>query len=228
MIWGVSYRFLLFVAAATVFFLLFPEIDLIVSSLFYTPEEGFFWSKHPVAKFIYQLPKPVVLLAVLSLVILLIDLAMRKRLFSFRPLILFYFAAVMTLGPGLIVHNLFKDNWGRARPSQVSDFNGTKTFTPAWVISDQCARNCSFVSGHSAGAFGTIALALLAKRRRRLALVSAIAFGSLVGLGRIVQGGHFFSDVFFSFVFVFLTAKILYHFTFEKHLFDFIDRRSTP
>lgn len=226
MLWGVSKYFYLFVGASIAFFLLFPQADIAVTSLFYSQEEGFFWAKHPLVKFLYTLPKPVVALSLLALFVLLIDMAFKKRLFNLRPLILFYFATVMALGPGLIVHNLFKDNWGRARPCQTTEFNGTKAFTPAWVISNQCTKNCSFVSGHSAGGYGLIALALLVHRRRMLAMASAIAFGSLVGLGRIIQGGHFFSDVFFSFVFVFLTAKILYYFTFEKHTFDFIDRRS--
>lgn len=226
MIAGVSKRFYLFFAFSIAFFLLFPQVDIAVTSLFYSESEGFFWAKHPLVKLLYNIPKPIVIVAVLALIVLLIDMGFKKRLFNIRPLILFYFVTVMALGPGLIVHNLFKDHWGRARPSQTSEFNGTKAFTPAWVISDQCNKNCSFVSGHSAGAFGLIALALLAKRRRTVAMTAAIATGSLVGLGRIIQGGHFLSDVFFSFVFVYLTAKILYYFTFEKQLFHFIDQRS--
>jgi lipid A 4'-phosphatase len=227
MLLGVSKYFFITSFLLALLFIFVPQIDIAVSSLFFTPTEGFFWAKEPIILFLYAVPKPIVVAAALALFILLIDLSFKKILFGIRPLILFYFVAVMAIGPGLIVNTLLKEHWGRARPSQVTEFNGTKMFTPAFVLSNQCNSNCSFVSGHSGGTFGLIALALLAKRRRTLAMASAIGLGSLVGLTRIIQGGHFLSDVIFSFVFVYLTAKILYTLTFEKHLFDFIDKRAS-
>lgn len=220
---GVSKWFYLSALLVALLFILVPQIDLMISSLFFTETEGFFWSRHPVVLFFYEIPKVIVAFAVVALLILILDVTLKKKIFGIRPLLLFYFSVVMAIGPGLIVNTLLKDNWGRARPYNIEQFNGTKTFTPAFVISDQ--DGSSFVSGHSAGAYGLIALALLAKRRRTLALGSAIVLGSMVGLSRIVQGGHFFSDVAFSFVFVYLTANILYYFTFEKKVFDFIDTR---
>lgn len=225
--WGISRAFFVFTIISIVFFLTFSQIDILVSSLFYSTTEGFYLSKHPIILFIYSIPRVIVILAVLALVVLLLDLTLKKKLFNIRPLMLFYFVSVMSIGPGIIVHNVLKDNWGRARPAKIIEFGGVKEFTPAWVLSDQCHKNCSFVSGHSGGAFGLIALALLVKKRRKTALVSAIALGSVVGLGRIIQGGHFLSDVFFSFIIVYLTAKILYYFTFKKELFNFIDKRCT-
>ena len=228
MILGVSKWFYLASLLLALLFVFVPQIDLAVSGLFYSEAEGFFWAKEPLVLLLYSIPRPIVIVAVLGLLLLIADLLFRRRFLSIRPLLLFYFALVMIVGPGVIVHNVFKDHWGRARPAKVAQFGGTRDFTPAFVISDQCERNCSFVSGHSAGAFGLIALALLAKRRRSIAMAAAISVGALVGLGRIIQGGHFFSDVLFSFVIVYLSAKILYHFTFEKGTFDFIDTRSTP
>lgn len=223
---GVSKLFYFFTFISVIVLMAFPEIDLFISSLFYSVQEGFFWSRHPIVLFFYSIPRVIVIVAFIGLLLLLIDIIIRKPLLSIRPLVLFYLSAVMIVGPGVIVHNLFKDNWGRARPAQTYYFGGTKEFTPAWVISDQCQSNCSFVSGHSGAAFGLIAYALIAKRRRKLAMMGAISIGSLVGLGRIIQGGHFFSDVFFSFIIVFLTAKILYYFIFETDYFNSIDRRS--
>jgi lipid A 4'-phosphatase len=226
MIFGVSRWFYLVSFLLALLFVFVPQIDLFVSGLFYSEAEGFFWSKQPLVLFLYQIPRPIAIIAAVGLLILIADMLFKKRFFSIRPLLLFYFAAVMIIGPGVIVHNVFKDQWGRARPSKVVEFGGTHTFTPAFILSDQCERNCSFVSGHSAGAYGLIALALLVRRRKALAMAGAVTVGSLVGLGRIIQGGHFFSDVLFSFVIVYLSAKILYHFTFEKGTFDIIDRRS--
>jgi len=110
---------------------------------------------------------------------------------------LIFIAAATALGPGLIVNAALKDNWGRARPYQVEEFGGSKTFTPPLVPSDQCARNCSFVSGHAALAFSLVSFAFLlpAGRRRRIGLTTALGFGALVGLGRIAAGHHFLSDV---------------------------------
>jgi lipid A 4'-phosphatase len=226
MIFGVSRWFYIAAFLLALLFVFVPQIDLFVSGLFYNETVGFFWSRHPLVIFLYNIPRPIVIIASVGLLLLIADLIFKKRFFSIRPLLLFYFAAVMIVGPGLIVHSVFKDHWGRARPAQTTEFGGTKNFTPAFIISDQCERNCSFVSGHSAGAYGLIALALLVRRRKGLAMAGAITVGSLVGLGRIIQGGHFFSDVLFSFVIVYLSAKILYHFTFEKGTFDIIDRRS--
>ena len=226
MIFGVSRWFYLAAILLALLFLFVPQIDLAVSGLFHSEEEGFFWAKEPLVRFLYGIPRIIVIVAALGLLLLIADMLFKRRFLTLRPLLLFYFAAVMIVGPGVIVHSVFKDHWGRARPSKVTEFGGTQTFTPAFVISDQCERNCSFVSGHAAGAYGLVALALLVKRRRKTAMAAAVAVGSLVGLGRIIQGGHFLSDVLFAFVIVYLSAKILYHFTFEKGSFDIIDQRS--
>lgn len=222
---GISKWFYLFSLLTSLIFIFFPQIDIFISTLFYSQTEGFFWANNAFVLFLYAIPKPIVMLSILALIILFIDLSFRKRLFNIRPLLLFYFISVMVIGPGLIVNTLFKDNWGRSRPADVMEFHGPMTFTPAWIIAHQCNENCSFVCGHAGGAYSLIALALLVKRRRKMALALAIGIGSLVGLARIIQGAHFFSDVLFSFIFVYLTAKIIYYFVFDKKLFSFIDTR---
>ncbi|WP_439814140.1 phosphatase PAP2 family protein [Zavarzinia sp. CC-PAN008] len=100
------------------------------------------------------------------------------------------------LGPGLIVEAGFKDHWGRARPREVVAYGGQATFTPWWQRADQCVRNCSMPSGHAATAFTTLSLALLLPAGwRRRGAVAALAFGLVTGGMRMVQGGHFASDV---------------------------------
>jgi lipid A 4'-phosphatase len=103
----------------------------------------------------------------------------------------------MALGPGLVVNVGFKDNWGRARPSQIVAFGKERVFTPALVRSDQCRRNCSFASGESAMGFGLLVLALLARRRRWLALLPGLVLGTALSVVRMAAGGHFLSDVIF-------------------------------
>ena len=63
-----------------------------------------------------------------------------------------YLFLVLILGAGLIVNGVFKDDFGRARPRDIVEFGGSKRFTPAFVISRECDRNCSFSSGDGAGA----------------------------------------------------------------------------
>lgn len=222
---GISKWFYIFALCMSLAFILFPEIDIATSSLFYSPKEGWFWSQNPFILFLYTIPRPITIASIAALILLIIDLSLKKSLFNLRPLSLFFFASVMLTGPGVIVHLLLKDNWERARPIYITQFNGVERFTPAFIVSDQ--KGDSFSSGHAAATYALIALALLVKRRQTLALALAIGIGSLVSFGRIVQGGHYLSDVFVSFIIVYLTAKILYYFIFDKNHFSFIDQRCT-
>ena len=120
-----------------------------------------------------------------------------------------YLVLVLALGAGLIVNVIFKDHFGRARPRDIEAFGGSSLFTPAFVISDQCARNCSFSSGEGAGGFFALALARVLCRRRA-ATIAAVVFGSLVSLARIAVGAHFFSDIVVSFFVMLIVTDALY------------------
>ena len=124
----------------------------------------------------------------------------------------------MLLGPLLVVNGIMKEFSGRARPRHVVEFAGDKKFTPAFFISDQCKKNCSFVSGHSSAGFYFVSLALLyAGKRRKIIFWSAVTAGGIIGAVRIIQGGHFLSDVIFSFVFVYLTSLLLHYGMFKNN-----------
>ena len=60
---------------------------------------------------------------------------------------------MLVLGAGLVVNGILKDDFGRARPRDIEAFGGSSQFTPAFVVSHECDRNCSFSSGDGAGAF---------------------------------------------------------------------------
>lgn len=116
-------------------------------------------------------------------------------------------AIVMALGLGVLVHAALKENWGRPRPHQVQDFAGTQAFVPALRPWGACSRNCSFVSGHAATGFALLAMGMFGSRaRRRLWFAAAMLAGLAIGAGRVVQGGHFVSDVLFAGVLMWLTA----------------------
>ncbi|MEO0618187.1 MAG: phosphatase PAP2 family protein [Pseudomonadota bacterium] len=122
-----------------------------------------------------------------------------------------FLASAFVVGPGLVANTLMKDQFGRARPHHLAAFGGDKFFTAAFVPSDQCARNCSFVGGESSSAFMLFfALALAVPRRRRALIQIGIAAGALIGSVRILQGAHFLSDIVVSGVLMWLVAVALH------------------
>lgn len=105
----------------------------------------------------------------------------------------------MFLLVGAAVNGGFKSYWGRARPVAVTQFDGDKPFTPALIPAANCDKNCSFVSGHAATGYALIAIgALGAARTRRKWLSIGLAAGIFTGMLRVLQGGHFLSDILFA------------------------------
>jgi membrane-associated phospholipid phosphatase len=122
-----------------------------------------------------------------------------------------FLVTTLILGPGLLVNVTLKDYWPRSRPIDVPAFSGSERFVPWWDPRGACPKNCSFVAGESAGAFWTLAPASLAPPPwRALAYAAAVAFGAGVGMLRIMFGGHFFTDVVFAGVFIFLTVWVVH------------------
>lgn len=133
----------------------------------------------------------------------------RKPLMSTRASL--FLLTTLALGPGLLVNLTLKDHWERPRPVDVDVFGGTDKFFPWWDTRGTCDKNCSFVGGESSGAFWTLAPAALAPPQwRPLAYAGALAFGAAVGGLRIAFGGHFFSDIVFSGVVVFLVIWVVH------------------
>lgn len=205
---------ILFIVASTAvaaLFVVFPDIDLWFSGLFWTREAGWYLGETWWARLFYEaVPLIVIGTALLLLVLFVHNLVRKTVLGPFSNWAVLVVFLTFLIGPGLVVNVVLKDNWGRARPRDIVEFGGERTFTPAFVIADQCERNCSFTAGHPSAAFALVAFAFLAVRRRRAAVAAALMAGSLVGFGRIVQGGHFLSDVIFSGVFVVAIAWLLY------------------
>ena len=81
------------------------------------------------------------------------------------------------------------------------------------IISDQCSgHNCSFVSGEASNMYSLLfALALMTGGlyRRRLILAGIVA-GMGGGVMRILQGGHFLSDIVYAGVFMWLTTVAIW------------------
>lgn len=173
---------------------LFPELDVAFSSLFYDPALGFVYKDLPWVQALYwafaRLQIPILILLALGLLWGWIEprVARQRR-------VLWFLLLALLLGPGLVVNELLKNHWGRARPAQVTVFGGEATYTPPLQWSDQCQKNCSMSSGHAALGFYPLALAWVWRRQRRWWVALGLLSGACVGLGRILQGGHFLSDV---------------------------------
>ncbi len=204
----VAVLFLLTLATCMLFYT-YPQIDLFISSLFY--HNGFYLKNSLFALAIYKLT--IIFTAVFALAVvglLLHSLITKKEIVKKR--ILLYLLLSLLLGPGLLVNVIFKNHFGRARPAQIVQFGGTKHFTPAGTITHECQKNCSFTSGHAAAAFYFLTLVPLFRGKKRYIVAGlALLWGSLVGFVRIIQGGHFLSDVICSALVVALVALVLYN-----------------
>ncbi|MEY3197374.1 MAG: hypothetical protein RLZZ59_745 [Pseudomonadota bacterium] len=196
---------------------LFPEYDIAISMHFYDAEKGFMHAHSIIATTIFK-AVPIVSLATgafLTLGVLkkYVELTYKSHLIK-SPLIFLLLSLI--LGPGLIVNGVLKENWGRARPNQITLFGGEKNFSPAIYRSQECKTNCSFSSGHAAMGFYFTSLAwILPSPIKTLGLIFGTVIGLIIGLGRIAQGGHFFSDVIFSFIVIMITNWI--SFTIWRH-----------
>lgn len=190
----------LWLLASILFFLTFPGVDLAISGWFWSQDGGWFWGRVPLLEFVRK-GLPVVLVGVLLFLLMIwaAGKALKQRFLGLTSWMLFYLYSSLIIGPGLLVNAVFKEHWGRARPSQITQFGGESLFTPPWMVTDQCVSNCSFMSGHGALGFWVIAFAFLAPPAwRGRAVLAALLFGAGVGAVRIIQGGHFFSDVIYA------------------------------
>jgi len=196
----------------SIIFVVFPQIDTGLSALFWdgTPgEKGFTLNENGFVQFVYWvfLHIPKVLIPVL--LIMLVLPWFKRSLLPTRKYSGFLLL-VLLIGPGIIVHPILKDNWDRPRPRDVQQFGGEREFTPAFVITEQPGRNQSFASGHGAMGFFFMAFAWVFRQRRYL--IAGLVIGTIVSMGRVVQGGHFLSDVVTAGFIVYFTAQVLSYF----------------
>ncbi len=212
----------LITVVALAVFALFPGIDLYVSELFYDEARGGFFLRENWWPTLVYFGIRVLSVIMVGTCLFCVGLHLLKRMFGIRlpawvpgQRALLYVLAVVILAPGLIVHQGFKEIWDRARPVNITEFGGVKTYTDMFVISDQDGK--SFVSGHSAMGFSVIALALLYQgRRRKQAYALALMFGFFAAAGRVIQGAHYISDVTFGALVTLWTAHLLYRVFFPK------------
>lgn len=208
-----------FMVIITIPFWLIP-LDLIVSDEFYTPEaDRSFADKYEQPwSALYKLVPVLSVLVVLGSLGLIAFSYLTPKALGFRRPAMAVFLTFL-LGPGLVVNGVFKEYYGRPRPSQVENFGGQYPYVLPLVYGGY-ENAKSFPSGHSSVGFAFIIFFLLWRKRRPLlamsALVGTFLLGASTGLARIVGGGHFLSDVLWSFYMVTVVALFVHYWIIER------------
>lgn len=191
-----------------------PFLDLTVSSWFYNPSnetvDHFVSSPLLSWTYVYGLV-PGQLLSILGVVALLLSYA--SSYFKKWRLPALLTILTLAVGAGFITHLLLKDHWGRPRPRQTIEFGGSQPFRPYYSPNffHQPEPSKSFVCGHCTMGFLFFALALVGQRiqSKRLyyaGMTLAFLLGGILGIARIMQGGHFLTDVLWSGLIMWFTA----------------------
>ena len=197
-LWIVGLGFLLAVVLTTI-----GDVDPHLSGYFHDPtavQEWFLRTSEPWIWFYRYGELPTLVLAIGAAMVWGGSLH-RRAWSSYRRACALIVLAVM-LGPGLLVNGVLKPLWGRPRPVQADLFGGDRPYQPWWQPGP-IGGGKSFPSGHAAMGyvlvFGTCLVSpQRSVRFRVLVLGGALTYGSLLGATRIIQGGHFLSDVLWS------------------------------
>jgi lipid A 4'-phosphatase len=198
---------------SSVLLMTFADVDIRISRMFF--DHGFFLAGQDWSRWLHDSVRGVIVVSLVSVFAIYgYNRVANRSLWDVDGRKVVYLMLVLILGAGLIVNVAFKDHFGRARPRDIVEFGGSEQFTPAFVVTDACDRNCSFSSGDSAGAFFTLAF-ILAARRKRAVSTASVGFGVLVSASRIATGAHFFSDTVVSFFVMLLVADALHHHMFR-------------
>ena len=179
-------------------------------------EEKFISEKYTLIKVLRTFLKNLMIifpiLAIFFLIFIRINknkLIFLKKKIKHRRYILFLLGLILgpIVGSGIIANLYFKDNWGRARPVHIEEFNGDKIYTPPFFKSDQCEKNCSWIGGETSAAFSFIVGFIILKNPYLLIKINII-FGLMVTFCRMAMGGHFFSDNLFAAIFMIYLALV--------------------
>jgi len=191
-------------------------LDLAVARLFYHPEnpaDPWFEQNDVLWEFFYRAAPWLTAVLLLGSLTVLCASLLKEHYQKYRAPAIFVFL-VVALGPGLFVNAVFKPYWGRPRPREVVELGGKHEYRPFYSPAVG-APGKSFPCGHCSVAFSFGAGWWLLRRRRPVlaasGLAGSIAFGTMMGVGRIAAGGHFLSDVVWAGLIVLWISYWLFH-----------------
>jgi len=194
--------------------ILLTDLDTLLQNNFYDQDHGWIYRKFPLCTFLHAYgPIPGIIIGCSGFIVFLASLYF-TRLKVFRKRALFV-TLVLFFGAWFIVA-LFKDAvMLRPRPRHVEMYDGDRTFAPLFTRTSPAFGGDSFPSGHAAIAFYVMTpFFIFRDRQKRLAnffLTAGICYGLIMGISRMAQGGHFFSDIIWSGGFIYLTGWFFYH-----------------
>ncbi|MDC0037836.1 phosphatase PAP2 family protein [Alphaproteobacteria bacterium] len=175
------------------------SIDIYIGGLFYEGNQKFFIESFSLTSIMARkIFLPLLIVYIIICPILSLYIPIKNIFFGFKFIlkdIIFIFSSVL-FNLIIVVNVLLKGFWGRARPNDILDFGGEDKFSAWFQYSDACNSNCSFVSGDASVGFSLIVLYLITKNR--LFFWLSLFSGIILGVVRISEGGHFFSDILMS------------------------------
>ena len=188
-------------------------LDLAISAKWHNHIQGWFGGRKPLANLIYDYGTlPALCLSIYALYSYIRSFFV-TRLQAHRKKFL-YLVLVMIIGPGLVVNVGLKQQWGRPRPRDIQDFGGKYSYEAPWQM-DRSSPGNSFPSGHASMGFYFFSLLFLVRNKSwKQSLWSGIlafAWGAIIGFVRIIQGGHFFTDVLWAAVILWLICALIYY-----------------
>lgn len=190
-----------------------PYLDLAVSESFYTPGTGFYNNFFFQTLFRYGELFGLATGACASLFFVLSFFRSKWRKWRQGS---FAIIATLVIGAGLLTNVVLKGYWGRPRPKQVEQFGGKHLYRPFWRPDFHTRHDPqkSFPSGHAAMGFYFLSIYFVGRRMKNrplltVGMVLTVGLGGSLMVTRIVQGGHFLSDVMASFILMWLVAKAI-------------------
>lgn len=172
------------------------ELDFAFSRLFYEPGVGFV-GRHSwlLEDFLHdRVKQAVIVIGVLAIAGFLVSL-LPTRLARWRRSLGYL---VLALGVSTSIVTPLKALTGVHCPWSLTDFGGQETFTPLLAERAPTLKpgRC-WPGGHASAGFSLLALFFVLRDRRprlaRYALGLALGLGTVMSLGRVMQGAHFLS-----------------------------------
>lgn len=125
-----------------------------------------------------------------------------------------FIVLVGAIGPGVVTNLILKEHWGRPRPREVQGLGGYSNFEKVLHI-DKSSNGKSFPCGHATMGYFFVGGFFLLRRYRRdwawFFLVLGLVLGFFMGIARMCQGGHYFSDVMWSGAIIYFVSMLLYY-----------------
>tara|TARA_X000000368_G_C23052758_1_gene722279 strand:- start:2788 stop:4125 length:1338 start_codon:yes stop_codon:yes gene_type:complete len=189
------------------------SLDIYFSNMFYYGNKQFFLQSFDLITILTRkFFLSILLIYILALPILSLSLPIKKIYFNFDfklKNILFIFSSLI-INLLFVVNLILKNFWGRARPNDILQLGGKEHFTPWYEYSNACLTNCSFVSGDASVGFSLIVLYFITKNKNFI--WASVFSGVFIGFVRILEGGHFFSDVLIAGFLIFILTSLQFWF----------------